>query len=273
MGELRAALAIARKDLRTWTRYPISAAGQVFVPLYQGLIPAFLLGATFFVGGQAVGLEQSAGTSDLAGFLFLGGIIGGMVAAAFWGMAFSLRNEMDMGTLEPSWLTPTRRETFVLGRAIASLVTFSISQVVLVIVTYWFFHPRFLPTIWQALPAVLLAGVAVLGVGYLVTAGVMLFKEANFFVDTTNFLFGQASGVSYPVTVLPTVLRAVALALPTTYAMDLMRHWAVGTTSLLDPLPELGVLALLALLAYPLGRIAFARSDRRMRREGTLGQH
>ncbi|MDP9265507.1 MAG: hypothetical protein M3O91_05240 [Chloroflexota bacterium] len=105
------------------------------------------------------------------------------------------------------------------------------------------------------------------------TAAVMLFTEANFFVDTTNFLFGQASGVGYPVTVLPTALRAVALALPTTYAMDLMRHSAVGTRSLLDPLPELGVLAVLALLAYPLGRWAFARSDRRMRRQGTLGQH
>ncbi len=273
MGEFRAALAIARKDLRTWTRYPISAAGQVFVPLYQGLIPAFLFGATFFVGGQSVGLESSAGTSDLAGFLFLGSVISGMVAAAFWGMAFSLRNEMDMGTLEPSWLTPTRRETFVLGRAIASLVTFAISQLFLVLVTYWLFHPRFLPTIWEAIPAVLLAGVAVVGVGYLVTAGVMLFKEANFFVDTTNFMFGQASGVGYPITVLPTALRAVALALPTTYAMDLMRHYAVGTTSLLDPLPELGVLTALAVLTYPLGRWAFARSDRHMRRQGTLGQH
>ena len=41
------------------------------------------------------------------------------MGTAFWDMAFGFKREMDAGTLEPTWLTPTRPETMVLGRAIS----------------------------------------------------------------------------------------------------------------------------------------------------------
>ena len=54
----------------------------------------------------------------------MGGVISGLVATAFWAMAMSFRNEMEMGTLEPTWLTPTARETLVrLNRAVANAVS------------------------------------------------------------------------------------------------------------------------------------------------------
>ena len=52
MGEVRAALAIARKDLLVFSRYRIFFVAIVFNPLYQGVIPAFLLGTAFAVGGR-----------------------------------------------------------------------------------------------------------------------------------------------------------------------------------------------------------------------------
>src|SRR5438876_768703 len=117
MDELRAALAIARKDIRNVSRYRFSVASSIFTPLYQGVLPGLLFGASFAVGGKVVGLDKTIGTADLAGFIFMGGVISGLVATAFWAMAMSLRNEMEMGTLEPTWLTPTARETLVIGRA------------------------------------------------------------------------------------------------------------------------------------------------------------
>jgi hypothetical protein len=69
MGELRqearAARAIARKELQVFARYRLNAVNQVIQPLYQTLIPGVLLGATFAIGGQAVGLAETAGTTDL----------------------------------------------------------------------------------------------------------------------------------------------------------------------------------------------------------------
>ncbi|HUG56074.1 MAG TPA: ABC transporter permease [Candidatus Limnocylindrales bacterium] len=273
MGELRAALAIAHKDLRMWTRYPASAAGQVFVPLYQGLIPAILFGTAFLVDGRAVGLESITGTADLAGFVFLGSVMAGLVSSAFWQMGFGLRSDMDMGTLEPAWLTPTRRETFVLGRTLSSIPILVLSQTILLAVAYWLFRPAFSIEIVRAVPALALALVSLVGVGYLVAAGVLLMREAGFFVDTTNFLFHSASGSAFPVTVLPGAIQVLSFALPTTYALDLLRHHALGSRTLLDPGLEHLVLLGLALLAYPFGLRAFLAAERRVRVTGALGQH
>src|SRR5438094_9045361 len=117
MEELRAAIAIGKKDLMVLSRYRIAVISQIFTPLYQGVIPAFLFGAAFAVGGRAVGLDATVGTENLAGFIFLGGVISGLVATSFWAMAMALRNEMDAGTLEPVSLPPTPHEAAVLGRA------------------------------------------------------------------------------------------------------------------------------------------------------------
>lgn len=273
MAELRAALAIARKDLRNLARYRLSVASMIFTPLYQGVIPALLFGASFAVAGRVVGLEATVGTPNLAGFIFLGGVIAGLVATAFWGMAMSLRNEMEMGTLEASWLTPTRPETFVIGRALGGVVIFVLSQAVLFLIGIAFFGLTFSPDIVLALPALLVAIVAMVGVAYALAAAVLLLKEANFFIDTTNFLFGTASGVAFPVTLLPGLLQPLALALPTTYAMDLLRMHAIGTRPLFDPVVEYLALAAGTVLVFPLGRWAFVRADRYMRVHGTLGQH
>lgn len=273
MEELRAVLAIARKDVRNLSRYRFSVAAMIFTPLYQGVIPALLFGASFAVSGRVIGLERTIGTTDLAGFIFLGGVISGLVATAFWGMAMSIRNEMDMGTLEPTWLTPTSREALVLGRALGGLVFFVLGQIVIFAVGVAFFGLRFHLEMFRASPAILLAVVAMVGIAYALAAIVLVIKEANFFIDTTNFLFAAASGAAFPITLLPGVLQPIAYALPTTYAMDILRQEALGTRPLFDPHLEYAALALGTAVAYPLGLWAFRSADRHIRRSGTLGQY
>jgi ABC-2 type transport system permease protein len=111
------------------------------------------------------------------------------------------------------------------------------------------------------------------GVAYLLAAAVLLIREANFFVDTVQFLFGMLSGTAFPVTLLPGVLQPVALALPTTYAIDILRAQALGSRPLFDLRLEYAVLVLFTALTYPLGRWAFARAERTMRRRGMLAQY
>jgi ABC-type polysaccharide/polyol phosphate export permease len=124
-----------------------------------------------------------------------------------------------------------------------------------------------------AVPAVIVAIVGMVGVAYILAAVVLLIREANFFIDCTNFLFSTASGVAFPVTLLPGVFVPVALALPTTYAMDLLRQHAIGARPAVDPALEyIGLLATTAVL-YPIGRWAFARAELTMRRRGTLAQY
>jgi ABC-2 type transport system permease protein len=273
MDEVRAALALARKDIRVVSRYRLSVASQIFTPLYQGVLPALLFGASFAVGGKVVGLEKSIGTDDLAGFIFLGGIISGLVATAFWAMAMSFRNEMETGTLEPTWLTPTSKEMLVLGRAIGGMFWFVFGQIALLTIGEVFFGLRLRLEALYAIPALILATIALVGVAHLLAGIVLLIRDANLFIDCTNFLFATASGAAFPVLLLPGVLQPIAYALPTTYAMDLLRMYALGTRPLMDPALEYAALLVSTVVMFPIGRWALSRAEHRMRVHGTLGQY
>jgi ABC-2 type transport system permease protein len=150
---------------------------------------------------------------------------------------------------------------------------FTLSQVVLFAFGVAVLGLRLRAEMLFALPAVVCAGLAMVGVAYLLAAAVLLIREANFFVDTVQFLFGMLSGTAFPVTLLPGVLQPVALALPTTYAIDILRAQALGSRPLFDLRLEYAVLVLFTALTYPLGRWAFARAERTMRRRGMLAQY
>jgi ABC-2 type transport system permease protein len=271
--ELNAAWAIARKELLTALRYPLQLVTEVAQPFYQFLLPSLLLGATFAVRGRSLGLQTLTGTENLAGYLFLGVIVGGMVGTAFWDMAYSFKREMDVGTLEQTWLSPTRPETFVLGRGISGGLVAAGASTILIGIGLFFFGASIGPGLLLALPALLLASTSMVGIGFLVASAVLVLREPNFFVDATNFVFAMISGVAFPVLVLPAFVRPIAYLLPTTYAVDLLRVYALGTRPLLDPALEWLALAVLAAVLIVVGRIVFRRTEHRMRVRGTLGQH
>ena len=272
-NEARAAWAIARKELRVFLRYRLNAVNQVFQPLYQILIPGILLGATFAIGGEAVGLAETAGTTDIIGYLFLGMLALNLASAGFWGVAFSIRMELDAGTLEPGWLTPTRRETFIVGLTGAALLIAVVSTVILVLLGIWLFGAELVPRLAIALPVLAIASVGVLGIGYLVGAIVMRMREANFFVDSADFIFVALSGAAFPILVLPDAVRWISYLLPTTHALDLMSVAALDTPPLLPLVVEWIMLAATSVGLLVVGRATWLRTEHLLRVQGTLGQH
>jgi ABC-type multidrug transport system permease subunit len=75
------------------------------------------------------------------------------------------------------------------------------------------------------------------------------------------------------VLVLPLAVRWVAYLLPTTYALDLLRVHAIASRPLLPIWAEWVGLVLMAAAMLWLGRLVFSRTERRLRIQGTLGQH
>lgn len=271
--EARAAWAIARKELQVMLRYRFNAVNRVLQPIYQVLIPGILLGATFAVGGEAVGLAETAGTTDVAGFLFLGMLALTLASAGFWEVAFSIKVELDAGTLEPAWLTPTRRETFIIGHTLAGLIVAAVTTVILVLVGIGLFGAEIAPALAVAIPVLALTSVGVLGIGYLVAAIVLRMREANFFVDAADFIIVALSGAAFPIVVLPDVVRWVAYLLPTTHALDLVRVSALGTRPLLPAAVEWLMLLLTSVALLLIGRRAWLATEHRMRVQGNLGQY
>ena len=123
--------------------------------------------------GEALGLAETAGTTDLTGYLFLGMLALNLGSAGFWAVAYSLKMELDAGTLEPGWLTPTRRETFVIGMTLAGLVFALLATAILLAIGIWFFGAQLAPRLVVAIPALAVASIGVLGIGYLIGAIVL----------------------------------------------------------------------------------------------------
>jgi ABC-2 type transport system permease protein len=196
-----------------------------------------------------------------------------LASAGFWGVAFSIRMELDAGTLEPGWLTPTRRETFILGMAGAALLVAVVSTAILVVIGIWLFGAELAPRLAIALPVLAIASVGVLGIGYLVGAVVLRMREANFFVDAADFIFVALSGAAFPILVLPDPVRWISYLLPTTHALDLMRVAALDTPPLLPLAVEWLMLGVTSVALLLIGRATWLRTEHRLRVRGTLGQH
>ncbi len=271
--EARAAWAIARKELQVMLRYRLNAINQVVQPIYQVLIPGILLGATFAVGGEALGFAESTGTTDVAGYLFLGMLALTVASPGFWGVGYSIKVELDAGTLEPAWLTPTSRETFIVGRTLSGIVIAAVTTAILVVVGIVLFGAQIAPQLAIAIPILALTSFGVLGIGYLVAAVVLRMRDANFFVDASDFVFVALSGAAFPIVVLPDVVRWAAYLLPTTHALDLVRVSALGTRPLLPAAVEWVLLVVTSIALLLVGRRAWLATEHLMRIRGTLGQH
>ena len=124
-----------------------------------------------------------------------------------------------------------------------------------------------------ALLVVLLVMPIIHGIGIAFASLVLRFKEANAMVFLVRGVFMIFCGISFPTAVLPGWMRAVAEALPLTYAMRAVRGALLANATLADLLPDLLALAGFA-VALPIGGYAlFYLTERRSRRTGDLGQY
>jgi ABC-2 type transport system permease protein len=273
-AELRAMWAGVRKDLRGASRYPLGMINMVLLaPLYSLVIPVILFGSTFAVDRRPAGLVASAGTADLAGFVFTGGFINVVAVGTFFGVTFMLSMERTTGTLEQCWLTPARRGTFAAQFALTTVLISLAGGVLLAVIGALGFGARFLGAVVLAVPILAIMVVGLLGVGLLVGSVLLRLREAKLLIDGSSFLFAMFSCTMFPIGVMPAVLRPVSLALPTTYAMDVLRHHALGTRLYL-PLPaEYALCAATSVLMLAVGAYVFSRTERSVARRGSVGQH
>ncbi len=120
-SQLRALYAITRKDWKHHWRYPLNAISSVLQPLVW-LTPAYFMGMAFSVNGEAHGFAAYSGTSDYMSFILLGTALSNFIGSVFWGMGYSLKNDMDAGVLESNWLAPLPRVLILVGRTFTSLI-------------------------------------------------------------------------------------------------------------------------------------------------------
>ena len=273
--DLRAFGAAGMKEWRLLRRYPSMFLGFLFWPIVLPL--AYVLQARAYSGDSQAALDafaRNTGTTQIAGFLFLGWATYMWISMILWGPGTSLRTEQIRGSLEALFLTPVSRLVILFG-PLVSQVAWAIWMFVIVgSVLVVFFGVSIGPgEALRALGVILVAVPALYGLGALFAAVVLRFGEVQAMVQGVRGVFTVFCGMSFPIAILPEWAHRVALALPPTYLIGDLRSVLLGSSSLVGTIPDLAILLGLGTVISALAVIAFKRTERHARRGGSLAQY
>jgi ABC-2 type transport system permease protein len=275
-ADLRAFGAAVRKELRTVRRYPVMYAGLVFWPV---LLPAayVLMGQAFSGSNDPRALAafaERAGTTEVAGFVFIGYAMYMWLSTILWGPGTALRTEQMRGSLEAVFLTPTSRLVALFGPPVAALPSLVMTFVVMG-AAMWLLFGVALPLggVVRALVVIAFALPALYAIGTLFAAGVLRFGEISPIVQLVRGLLVLACGITFPVLMLPGWAQAVAAVLPPTYVVHDIRAVLLGGLGLSDVAVDLAITVGLSAIFAALAIVTFGVLERSARRSGTLGRY
>jgi ABC-2 type transport system permease protein len=190
-------------------------------------------------------LERSLGTTNYASFMIIGIAYQAWQNVALWGAANMFRDELSSGQIDYTFSCPFSRYGYIISN-IAALAVQSTT----------FFVPTFCVGLWFTRSTISLGGLllgllaTVLSVGGLAQMGacfaalVLRHRQITAVFGFFNFAFQMVTGMFVPLQVLPAVLRWFGIiAIPQSFGMDLVRHYVMGTNTLMPVWAEWAVLA------------------------------
>jgi ABC-2 type transport system permease protein len=221
----RQTLAVAEADVRKLIHDPI----ELFTRMVQPALWLLIFGEVF----------TRVRAIPTGGIPYLDFMTPGILAqnvlfgAIFYGI--SLIWERDLGIVHKFLVSPAPRSALVLGRAISSTVR-SVCQMVLVYALAFLLgvHLRFDPLSVAGVIAAVMLGAAVFSTFSLIVACIV--KSRDRFMGIGQVLTMPlffASNAIYPLSMMPSWLRAFSRVNPLTYQVDALRRLMVvgGTTS------------------------------------------
>jgi ABC-2 type transport system permease protein len=273
-ADVRAFVAAARKELRQQRRYPTLFLGLLFWPV---LLPAsWVLTGQAYSGNDPQALAafaERAGSTNIAGFVFVGYAMYMWLSTLLWGPGTALRQEQVRGSLEAVFLTPASRLVPLFGPGVATLIPMSLTFVVMGVALWLFFGvvPP-LGAVLQAAVVVVLSIPALYAIGALFAASVLRFGEVAPIVQLVRGVFVLACGITFPVAMLPLWAQVVAWLMPPTYIVEEMRRVLLQGAGLGDVAPQIVIVLAMALVTAALAILVFRFLETSARRTGMLSR-
>jgi len=218
---------------RNWLELRAYTANFVF---------SFLSGALFGLGMLLFALvfdtallERTVGTTNYVSFAVLGLGYQAWQNVALWGAANMFRNELTTGQIDYTFTCPFSRYAYILANVAALAVQETVFFLPMLGVGLWFTRSTLTVggLLLGILGTILSVGVLV-QIGALFAALVLRHRQVSAIFGFFNFAFQMLTGMFVPVQIMPRALRIFGLVLlPQTYGMDLLRHYAMGTHTIL----------------------------------------
>jgi len=274
-ADLRAFAAAAVKELRITRRYPAMYLGMIFWPV---LLPAvWVLMAQAYSGGNdaraVAAFAARAGTTEIAGFVFVGFAMYMWLSTILWGPGTALRREQLQGSLEATFLTPTSRLVPLFAPPIAALPNILLTFGVMGIALWLLFGVVPAPDAALRAVAVTIVGLpAMYAIGTLFAAGVLRYGEIGPVVQIVRGTFVLACGITFPVAMLPAWAQFGAALLPPTYIVADIRAVLLRGLGLADVAGDVLVTLALTVVIALLAVFLFRALEESARRTGMLGR-
>ena len=263
------------KEWRILRRYPAMFIGFLFWPV--ALPISYVWQARGYAGDSQAAVDafaSRAGTTEIAGFLFLGWAAYMWISMILWGPGTALRTEQVRGSLEALFMTPVSRLVILFGPVVSQVVwalwMFAIVGVTMVAI---FGVSITGPEVARAFIVIMVGVPALYGLGALFASVVLRFGEVSALVQAVRGVFTVFCGMSFPIIVLPEWGRAIALTLPPTYLIGDLRKVLLMESDLASIVPDLAILLSLGLGLCGLAIVAFRRTERYARRGGSLASY
>ena len=245
-------------------------------PFAFDLISVLVQAMMFFYVGKLI--EPGAGgDADLDrgyfAFVLVGLSVFGLARSGITAFSEGIREAQLTGTLEMLLTRPAPVRALIVGVGAYEMLRALVTAGLMIVIGVLLFGVEYVAEPWPLLAAVLsfLAAAAFFAaIGCAIASFTLLFMQGRGVVGVVVLGMSLLSGLYYPVDVLPGVLQTVGGALPTTWALDLMRACLIRGE--VDELLLAG-LAVTSAIGLPLAVWLFSRALVRARRVGSLGQY
>lgn len=216
-------------------------------------------------------MYRGSGEENFMAYVVLGAGLMGLWSCICFSSAGDINRERHRGTLALIFAAPASFPSIILGKIVGntllSLLTLGISLATAVVL---FRIPLKLASPLYFLIALLSAVLAFVIISSVVACLLTLSRKTELYMNCIEIPIILLCGFVFPVTVLPSAVRAVSCALSPTYAVELLRMsvWGVDDPTLFWQ--KLGVLLELTALYAILSALLYRRIDRRVRIAATL---
>jgi homopolymeric O-antigen transport system permease protein len=234
------------RDIKVRYRQTLLGAGWAI------LQPLLTMVIMTFVFGRLIGLRSDGAPYAL--FCFAGLVLWTYITQAVIAASSSVVSNSQL--IEKVYFP---RLAIPVAAALAGLLDFSISFAMLFVMMLSFGYP---PSIGSVLciPLALIAAVLAIGIGSMLAALSVRFRDVSHLIPFLVQLWLFASPIAYPASLLPPDWQLVLALNPVTGLVELFRWAILGTTT--HPWPLFGISMLSLSIVVPLGLLIFERMER-----------
>jgi len=207
-------------------------------------------------------------------FLLVGGLFSQYLTTSMRQLPIRVREELMMGSLESTLVTPVPTALALLGPGLWPQIEATLLLAFGLVLGGSVLGADLGAANWMSVLVVTLVSLICLTAwGILSVAFVVVFKRT----DPVNWLIGMTinvfSGVFFPISVLPTWLRAASYFFPLTYSLQMLRAAILEGTRVTELGSSLWVLLLLTLFFLPLSVVILRRAVQHTRASGSLAHY